>query len=241
VDVAEATAKVSANAIRNAAGTATLAQANQLGQWALSAPTGFTAFDASAELRIEDVQNRLYPTLIVRGATAVSTALGGVTATGLIHRLPSANVELTVTAGGVAASGIWVNLEEVNAGVMQLSKAKAKVGQNKKCSIATAFYDALVQGGLGKGTAANYLSTFRDAVKTGKPVTDWNPKRKPAGSSPKSAKGKKEFADKLATVFRDGEFEGFINDLEASFQDDEIETLIEGVKSFLEASGVKLD
>ena len=91
-------------------------QANQLGQWALSAPSGFTAFDASAELRIEDVQNRLYPTLIVRGATAVSAALGGVTATGLIHRLPSANVELTVTAGGVAASGIWVNLEEVGAG-----------------------------------------------------------------------------------------------------------------------------
>ena len=91
-------------------------QANQQGQWALSAPTGFTAFDASAELRIEDAQNRLYPTLIVRGATAVSTALGGVTATGLIHRLPSANVELTVTAGGAAASGIWVNLEEVNAG-----------------------------------------------------------------------------------------------------------------------------
>ena len=30
-------------------------------------------------------------------------------------------------------------LEEVNAGVMKLSKAKAKVGQNKKCSIALSF------------------------------------------------------------------------------------------------------
>jgi hypothetical protein len=91
-------------------------QANQLGQWALSAPSGFTAFDGSTELRIEDVQNRLYPSLIIRGSSAVSTALGGVTATGLELRLPSANVELTVTAGGVAASGIWVNLEEVGAG-----------------------------------------------------------------------------------------------------------------------------
>jgi hypothetical protein len=91
-------------------------QANQQGQWALSAPTGFTEFDASSELRIEDVQNRLYPTLSIRGASAVSTSLGGLTATGLTHRMPSANVQITVTAGGVPASGIWTNLEEVNVG-----------------------------------------------------------------------------------------------------------------------------
>ena len=133
-------------------------------------------------------------------------------------------------------------LEEVNAGVMQLSKAKAKVGQNKKCSIASAFYDALVNGGLGKGTAANYLSTFRKAVAEGKPVKEWNPAQSKAKGKPsaKGAKGKKEFADKLATAFRDSEFEGFINDLENSFHNDEIETLIEGVKSFLEASGIEL-
>jgi hypothetical protein len=132
-------------------------------------------------------------------------------------------------------------LEAVNAGVIQLHKAKAKVGDNKKCSIATSFYDALIQGGWAKGTSANYLSTFRKAVASGKPVTEWNPaqnkKNKPSGAS---AKGKKEFADKLATVFRDAEFEGFINDLESSYQDDAIETLIEGVKSFLEASGIKI-
>ena len=136
-------------------------------------------------------------------------------------------------------------LDEVNTGVMQLSKAKAKVGQNKKCAIATAFYDSLVNGGLGKGTAANYLSTFRKAVTEGKPVTEWNPAQskgaKAKGAKAKGAKGSKAFADKLATVFRDGEFEGFINDLEASFHNDEIETLIEGVKSYLEASGIKLN
>lgn len=135
-------------------------------------------------------------------------------------------------------------LEAVNAGVMQLSKAKAKVGQNKKCSIATCFYDALVQGGLGKGTAANYLSTFRKAVAEGKPVKEWNPAQSKAKASSKAsakgAKGKKEFADKLATAYRDAEFEGFINDLENSFHNDEIETLLEGVKSYLEASGIKL-
>lgn len=138
--------------------------------------------------------------------------------------------------------------EGVNKQIAVMHKDKVVVGRYSKdgtgCSIATAFYDSLIAGGWAKGTAANYLSTFRDAVKTGKPVHDWNPNRKGAkagAKSAKSAKGKKEFADKLATAFRDGEFEGFINDLEASFQDDEIETLIEGVKSFLEASGVKLD
>jgi hypothetical protein len=134
----------------------------------------------------------------------------------------------------------------VNKVIVVMNKDKVVIGRYSKdgtgCSSATAFYDSLIAGGLAKGTAANYLSTFRDAVKTGKPVTDWNPKRNGKKPSAKgSAKGKKEFADKLATCFRDGEFEGFINDLEASFQDDEIETLIEGVKSFLEASGLKID
>ena len=82
-------------------------------------------------------------------------------------------------------------------------------------------------------------------MKTGKPVTDWGGTkaggRKAAAGAKGSAKGKKEFADKLATCFRDAEFEGFINDLESSFQDDEIQTLMDGVKSFLESSGVKID
>ena len=97
------------------AGNWNCVQANQQGQWALSAPSGFTEFDATSELRIEDVQNRLYPTLSVRGASAVSTSLGGLTATGLTHRMPAANVEITITAGSQVASGIWVNLEEVGA------------------------------------------------------------------------------------------------------------------------------
>jgi hypothetical protein len=44
----------------------------------------------------------------------------------------------------------------------------------------------------------------------------------------------------LATCFRDADFEGFINDLQASFENDEIKTLLEGVKSYLEAEGVGL-
>ena len=128
--------------------------------------------------------------------------------------------------------------EDANKAIAILFKAKAVVGDRRKCAIATAFYDALVFGGLAKGTSANYLSVFKDAVKSGKPVTEWNPSRKSAKA--KSAKGKKEFADKLAMVYRDADFAGFITDLQQSFYDDEIKTLIDGVKSFLEASGIEL-
>jgi hypothetical protein len=80
----------------------------------MSAPTGFLAFDASAQLRIEDVQSRRYPSLIITGAAQVSTALGGTAHTGLVHSLPNPNVSITVKAGIANAAGIWVNLEEVN-------------------------------------------------------------------------------------------------------------------------------
>lgn len=132
--------------------------------------------------------------------------------------------------------------EEANKLIASLHKAKVVVGRYNSCAVATAFVDTLVQGGLSKKTGQNYLSLFKDAVATGKPVTDWGGTKGGKGrKGGKTAKVKKEFADKLATAFRDAEFESFINDLEASFQDDQIETLIEGVKSFLEASGVKLD
>jgi len=133
-------------------------------------------------------------------------------------------------------------LEAVNAGVIQLHKAKAKVGQNKKCSIATAFYDALVQGGLGKGTAANYLSTFRKAVHEGKPVKEWNPaqsKKKPsAGSS--GTKGKKEFADLFRPAFNHDKGNSFLalcKQIEKDFDDAKIKTMYEGFVEYFKSEG----
>jgi len=129
--------------------------------------------------------------------------------------------------------------EDANKAIAILFKAKAVVGDRRNSSIAASFYDALVFGGLGKGTAANYLTTFRDAVKSGKPVTEWNPNRKGAKAKA-SAKGKKEFADKLATVYRDADFVGFITDLQAGYHDAQFPTLVDGIKSYLEASGIEL-
>ena len=133
-------------------------------------------------------------------------------------------------------------LEEVNAGVMKLSKAKAKVGQNNKCSIATAFYDSLIKGGLGKGTAANYLSTFRKAVHEGKPVKEWNPaqSKKKAGANTPAAKGKKAFTDLFRPAFNHEEGKTFMalcEQIEKDFEDAKIDTLYKGFVEYFKAAG----
>jgi hypothetical protein len=137
--------------------------------------------------------------------------------------------------------------EAGNVSILALHKAKVVVGTYKKdgtgCAIATAFVDGGIAKGLKQSTMQKtYLPTFKAHVASGKPVTDWNsqrPKQKANGAK-KDAKTTKEFSAKLATCFRDAEFEGFINDLQASFHNDEIKTLLEGVKSYLESEGVDL-
>ena len=138
--------------------------------------------------------------------------------------------------------------EAANQNILALHQAKAKVGIYRKdgtgCALATAFVDGCMSANIKESTAQKtYLPTFKQAVASGKPVTDWNSQRakaKAKSGNAKAAKGKKEFADKLATVYRDADFEGFINDLEESYKNDDIVSLLEGIKSYLEAEGIKL-
>jgi hypothetical protein len=133
--------------------------------------------------------------------------------------------------------------EGVNKEIAGLHKAKVVIGRYNSEACATSFVDTLVKGGLAKKTAQNYLSLFKDAVKTGKPVLDWGGTK--GGTSRKGAKSAKattpkELADKLATAYRDADFEGFVNDLQASYENDEVKTLLEGIQSYLESAGIKL-
>ena len=63
--------------------------------------------------------------------------------------------------------------DEVNKDIVKMHKDTVVVGRLGACSIANAFVDSLTTGGLAKKTAQNYLSLFKEAVKTGKPVEDW--------------------------------------------------------------------
>ncbi len=135
--------------------------------------------------------------------------------------------------------------DTINKLIAELHKAKAKVGTYRKdgtgCAIATAFIDGCVASGIAHGTAQKvYLPTFKQAVASGKPVTDWNGQRAKGKAKGKGASEPKTLANKLATCFRDAEFEAFLYDLEQAYNDASITTLMEGVKSYLEAEGIKL-
>ena len=162
------------------------------------------------------------------------------------------NVQLSTECGKAIADMHTAKLtaeakrEAGNVAILALHKNKVVIGTYKKDGTgdanATAFVDGGVANGLSQSTMQKtYLPTFKAHVASGKPVTDWNMQRaKKAGGAKKDAKGSKEFSAKLATCYRDADFEGFINDLQASFHNDEIKTLLEGVKSYLEAEGVDL-
>ena len=92
--------------------------------------------------------------------------------------------------------------ESANKAIVKLHAAKAVIGDKRVCSMAFSFHDGLVTGGWAKRTADNYLSTFRKAVASGKPVTDWNPNRKDAKGKDAKGKGKTKGSKALADLFR---------------------------------------
>ena len=136
--------------------------------------------------------------------------------------------------------------ETANDNAIALFNKKAVTGTYKKDGTGCALCTAFVDGGVAEGKTLStmqktYLPAFKQVVKTGKPLSDWNLQRnKPKSGKANAAKGKKEFADKLATVYRDEDFAGFIEDLQQGYEDAQFDTLAEGIKSYLEASGIKL-
>lgn len=137
--------------------------------------------------------------------------------------------------------------DAINVQLAEMHKGKVKVATYKKdgtgCPIATAFVDGCVEANIAASTAQKvYLPTFKKAVADGKPVTDWNGQRAKKGGKGKGGKASepKSLANKLATCWRDAAFQDFLDDLQASFENDEIRTLKEGVLSYLEAEGIEV-
>ena len=129
--------------------------------------------------------------------------------------------------------------EDANKAIVQLHDAKAVVGDRRKCAMAASFYDGLITGGLAKGTANNYLSVFRDAVKTGKAVKEWNPSRKGSKGKGKT-KGSKALADLFRPAFNhdDGKsFQVLCAEIEARYQNDEFGNMYDGFVEYLKAQG----
>jgi hypothetical protein len=137
--------------------------------------------------------------------------------------------------------------DTINNYIVELHTGKAKVGTYRKdgtgCAIATAFIDGCVESGIAASTAQKvYLPTFKQAVASGKPVGDWNGQRAKGKAGKKGSKASepKSLANKLATCYRDEDFEGFITDLQAQYDDAGFATLLDGIKFYLESAGIEL-
>lgn len=167
--------------------------------------------------------------------------------------MTASNISLASLAANCATSLLEAKAHEdkakafkdaANVTIAQLHKAKATVGRKGTCATATAFYDTLVSGGLAKGTASNYLSVFKDAVKTGKPVTDWNPNRKGAkgkvkGKAPKQSR-ENPAMDALFKMVKTDEGLDVLAAIQMAYDDDE-GTIIEIVIDMLKAEGFKIE
>lgn len=99
------------------------ANANASGQWAMSAPAGFTAFSSDSILEIRDDRSRTYPMLRFtneQSSSAVSDALGGTSANNLVHRFKGSNFKVQVTATNSSGTSnvpyVWVSLDRVGSG-----------------------------------------------------------------------------------------------------------------------------
>jgi hypothetical protein len=134
---------------------------------------------------------------------------------------------------------------EVNKIIKALHEAKIEVGRNGKCAVASAFSDALMNAGMSKGTAQNYCTVFREAVKTGKAVTQWNPARNGDSNKGKinSTKDKPTLAVQLLKAFNFGngeEFKALCFRIEQDFIDDKVPSYYAGFVSYLESEGVEI-
>jgi hypothetical protein len=133
--------------------------------------------------------------------------------------------------------------EGVNKRIVKMHKDKVVIGRFNTCATATAFVDTLVQGGLAKKTAQNYLSLFKDAVKTGKPVLDWGgtkggKTRKDAKSA--KTKGSKAFADLFRPAFNHDNgktFQVLCAEIEVRYQNDDLENFYDAFVDFFKAEG----
>ena len=151
----------------------------------------------------------------------------------------AAQVATHALAHDTAKAKSIAELESANVLVLKMSNDGVKVGTNGKCATATAFHSTLVQGGKSKGTASNYLSTFRQAVASGKPITEWNPAQSKSKAKAKGkGKGKAELAGLLLKAFNQADFAEAFGIIEAEYLDDK-GTIHAIIKSYLEALGVE--
>lgn len=134
-------------------------------------------------------------------------------------------------------------LANVNALVAKMRESGiTKVGRNSKnngCPIAIDFHASLVAGGIKAATANNYLTTLKQAVESGKPITEWNASRAKAKSKGGAGKGKATLESLLLKAFNHAEFKDMADAVQAEYDDDK-GSLHTCIASWLTAMGAEI-
>jgi hypothetical protein len=136
--------------------------------------------------------------------------------------------------------------DETNKLVKQLHEAKVTIGRrgNNGCPIASAFWSTLVDSKkVDAKTASNYLTTFKEHVKTGKPIVDWNLHRKTDAKGNAKGKGKSTLSNLLVKAFNHDEGKSFQNlceKIEIQWNDAKVDSIYEGVKEYLKSEGFEI-
>ena len=159
----------------------------------------------------------------------------------------SAALALTVSVASAVANESEARAETMEVckvAIPKLHSAGIVVGRRNKnpekdCKFASAFFEAMFSAGLAVKTINNYLTTFRDAVRTGVIPKDWNKARKG-----KKARTEKEFSAMLKTLadFDEGKpFGEFFMWLELAFEDAQYDSLLAGAMDYLAMEGEAKD
>jgi hypothetical protein len=134
--------------------------------------------------------------------------------------------------------------DNANKEMAVMHKAKVVVGRYGTCATATSFVDTLVGAGWAKKTAQNYLSLFKEAVKTGKPVTDWGGTKAGGRKAVKGKAPKQErenpALDALFKMIKADEGLDILAAIEIAYDDDE-GSITEIVIEMLKAEGYKVE
>ena len=143
------------------------ANSNSTGQWALSAPLGFTAFDEYAVLEVRENFNVRYSMRRYTGTTALNALLGttpcvianSTPSCSIEIRLQAPNTQITVTAGGQPVANAWVNIDRDGVGWLGAAATDASGVARINILNPELAFNARVEIG-GTSVANAYTSTF---------------------------------------------------------------------------------
>jgi hypothetical protein len=138
----------------------------------------------------------------------------------------------TATAIKSAADGVSIVDEKIKA---LRALGVTTLGDTRKDANARIARDQFKALGVKDATAKNYLSDLRYALENNKPFI-FNAARAKAKAKGKT-KAAPEFSRLIAKAYAHDDFASFMTDLLASYENAEIDNLVDGVKSFLELNG----